>query len=292
MPLIDYGDGLVIDARDGMTVLEASIQHGISHIHACGGNARCTTCRLNVLEGHENCPPMSEAERKVLALTGYEHPVRLACQLRPTGPIKICCLLKDYPKSDATPEGMARERDVAVLMADIRNFTSFAERNLAFDVLHLLNRYFDRVGTIVEDNRGRVITFLGDGAVCLFEDLDSARAAESAVRSGLEIIRASEVFGRYTQESFAFEMKVGVGIAWGRAVIGRLGYYNRSDLNVVGDVVNTASRVQDVTRDVGVSLLVSEPIRELIGSRFTFGQVFTVGLKGKELLHDLHEVLP
>ena len=199
MPRIDYGDGLMVDAPDGMTVLEASIQHGITHIHACGGKARCTTCRVNVLEGHENCPPMSAAEREVLGLRGYEQPVRLACQLRPTGPIKVCCLLKEHPRSDVMPEGMAREREVAVLFADVRGFTSFAERNLAFDVLHLLNRYFDRLGTIVEANRGQVITFLGDGAVCLYENLNHEQAAECAVRSGLEIVEASEVFGRYTR---------------------------------------------------------------------------------------------
>ena len=291
MPRIHYGDGLVLDAPDGMTVLEASIQHGITHVHACGGNARCTTCRVNVVEGCENCPPMSDAEREVLALRGYEQPVRLACQLRPTGPIKVCCLLKEHPKRDVMPEGMAREREVAVLFADVREFTSFAEKNLAFDVLHLLNRYFDRVGTIVEANRGQVITFLGDGVVCLFEDLDSARAAEAAVRAGIEIVQASEVFGQYTQGNFGFDMRVGVGIAWGRAVIGQLGYYNKAGLNVVGDVVNTASRAQDGTREAGVSLLVTEGVRELAGASFSYGRVFNFQLKGKDMPHDLHEVL-
>lgn len=292
MPRIDYGDGLVIDAPDGMSVLEASIMHGITHIHACGGSARCTTCRVNVLEGFENCPPMSNAEREVLGLRGYQEPVRLACQLRPTGPIKVCCLLKEHPTGEALrPEGMAREREVAVLFADVRGFTSFAERSLAFDVLHLLNRYFDRLGTIVEARHGHVITFLGDGVVCLFEDLDAERAAESAVRCGVEILQATETFSRYSQEHAGFDMRAGVGIAWGKAVIGQVGYYNKTSLNVVGDVVNTAARVQEATRDMGVSLLVTDRVKELALGRFRFGETFSLELKGKAEPQRLHEVL-
>ena len=57
MPRIDYGDGLLIEAPTGMTVLEASMQHGLEHRHACGAMVRCTTCRVEIVEGEENCPP-------------------------------------------------------------------------------------------------------------------------------------------------------------------------------------------------------------------------------------------
>jgi len=53
MPRIDYGDGLIIDASAGMTVLEASVQYGISHMHACGGLGQCTTCRVKILKGSD-----------------------------------------------------------------------------------------------------------------------------------------------------------------------------------------------------------------------------------------------
>jgi adenylate cyclase len=113
---------------------------------------------------------MSDSEREILELHGFGPRVRLGCCLRPSGDIKIRLLVREQiNKEDMRPEGMGREREVAVLFADIRNFTTFSERHLAYDVLHLLNRYFDRMGTIIDFNRGEVIAFLGDGMVCMFE---------------------------------------------------------------------------------------------------------------------------
>ena len=288
---IDHGDGLVLEVPDGLSVLEASIQTGIQHTHACGGEGRCTTCRIEVLEGRENCPAMGDAEREVLALRGFEDPIRLACKLRPTGDVKIRRLVRDHPDLRAMrPEGMAREREVAILFADVRGFTTFSEHNLAFDVLHLLNRYFDRMGTIVEANRGRIITFLGDGAVCLFEGLKPDETAANSIRCGIEIVQASTLFNRYTHDNFKFEMSVGVGIDWGRAVIGQVGYYNKTDLNVIGDVVNTAARVQEATKGLGEPILITEHLKHLTEGQFQFGDPNPLELRGKEGVHHLFGV--
>ena len=290
MPRIDYGDGLVINAPEGMTVLEASIQHGIHHIHACGGQCKCTTCRAEILEGLENCPAMSQSEREALTLAGFNHQtVRLACQLRPKGDIKVRLLLRDH--APLRPEGMAREREVAVLFADLRGFTAFAERHMPFDVLHLLNRYFDRMGTIVDTHNGYVITFLGDGIICLFEAGEARWRVQSATRCGLQMLDASEIFAQYTRDHFGFDLRMGVGIAWGRAVIGQVGYYNKSGLNIVGDVVNTAARVQEATKEVGVRLLVTEGVQQLTKGMFQIGKEFTLALKGKEGQQRLYEIL-
>jgi adenylate cyclase len=188
-------------------------------------------------------------------------------------------------------EGQAHEREAAVLFVDIRGFTTFAEQRLAFDVLHLLNRYFDRMGTVLELNRGQVIAFLGDGMVCFFDDPDERRAAENAVRCGVQMLAAADTFSRYCEEQFQFTLRIGVGIAWGKAVIGQVGYYNRSSLNVIGDVVNTASRVQDAVKETSCRLLVTEQIRELVGDRFELGGQFSVELRGKGGTHRLYEVL-
>ena len=290
MPRIDYGDGLIIDLPSGITVLEASIQHGLHHMHACGGCCRCTTCRIEILEGLENCPPASTNEREALTLAGFpSETVRLACQLRPSGDLKIRLLLREQPS--LRPEGMAREREVAILFTDLRGFTTFAEQHMPFDVLHLLNRYFDRMGTIVEAHRGQVITFLGDGMVCLFEMGPPAQRAIAATCCGLQLIHASQVFAQYARDHFGFELKVGVGIAWGRAVIGQVGYYNKVGLNIIGDVVNTAARVQDAVKETGTSLMVTEAIQQLISSQFQSGREIILELKGKQGKHKLYEVL-
>ncbi|MEX2237032.1 MAG: adenylate/guanylate cyclase domain-containing protein [Dehalococcoidia bacterium] len=290
MPLIDFGDGLVIDVPQGMSVLDASIQHGLQHMHACGGQARCTTCRVEVLAGQENCPPRAEAEAQVLKISRFGEDVRLACQLVPHGDVTVRRLLAQKG-AELRPEGLAREREVAILFSDIRGFTNFAQQRLAFDVLHLLNRYFDRMGTVVELNHGQVIAFLGDGMACLFEDLDRRHAAEHAVNCALQMLATAEAFDAFSQEQFEFPLRIGIGIAWGHAVIGQVGYYNKSSLNVIGDVVNTASRVQDAVKETGTRFLVTDDVKTLLDDSFAFGGQFGVELKGKDGVHQLHEVL-
>lgn len=273
-------------------MLEASVQYGVAHTHACGGWARCTTCRVEVLEGAENCPAMSDQEREVLGMAGFGGNIRLACQLIPTGDIKVRLLVRDRTGREfLLPEGMAREREVAVLFSDIRGFTKFAETHLAFDVLHLLNRYFDRMGTIVELQKGEVVAFLGDGLVCLYEDVNHRRGATNATRSALKMVEAATSFSDYSRDHFGFDMQLGVGVAWGPAVIGEVGYYRKSHLNCIGDVVNTAARVQEATKEFGAPALITEGIRQLVEDRFEFGRVFDCSLRGKEARHTLYEVL-
>ncbi len=292
MPRIDYGSGLMIDAPEGMTVLEASIRHGLDHRHACGAMVRCTTCRVEILEGGENCHPMSNNERDVLEAFGFGPNIRLGCCLRPTGDIKIRLLVRErFVKEDLRPEGMAKEQEIAVLFADVRDFTRFSERHLAFDVLHLLNRYFDRMGTIIDFNGGEVIAFLGDGIVSFFEDTDPKRAAFNATRCALQMLKGARAFSRYSREHFEFDVHIGIGIAFGPAVVGEVGYYRTSRLNCIGDVVNTASRIQEATKEQSVRLLVNDRVRELAESEFKFGREFACELRGKEGEHMLHEVL-
>jgi len=292
MPRIDYGGGLTIDAPEGMTVLEASLQHGLDHRAACGGVGRCTTCRVEIIEGAQNCPPMSDGDREVLALADFGPNIRLGCSLRPTGDIKIRLLVRErIDKEDLRPEGMGREREVAVLFADIRNFTAFAEQHLAFDVLHLLNRYFDRIGTIIDFNRGEVIAFLGDGIVSFFEDTDPTRAAVAATRCAVQMLKGAHAFSRYAADHFGFDLEIGIGIAFGPAVIGEVGYYRNTRLNCIGDVVNTASRVQDATKEHSASILATHAIRWLVEGKFEFGREVTCALRGKEGEHVLYEVL-
>ena len=115
MPRITYSDGKIVDGEEGQTVLQASIQNGIDHIHACGGNGRCTTCRVRIVNGHENCPEPEKHERDALQMRGYDPSTRLACQLRPTGPIEICCLLDEHPEHHKLKyDGTAKEIDLAI----------------------------------------------------------------------------------------------------------------------------------------------------------------------------------
>ncbi|MDZ4278727.1 MAG: adenylate/guanylate cyclase domain-containing protein [Dehalococcoidia bacterium] len=292
MPRIRYVSGPTIELEEGETVLDASIRRGVDHRQACGGKARCSTCRIEVVEGAEHCPEPRLNERVVLAIHRLRPPVRLACQLRPDGDIAVRVLLRESEQQapQSLAEGLAQEREVAVLFADIRNFTTFVEQHLPFDVLHLLNRYFDRMGTIVENHEGHVVSFQGDGMMTLFT-AGGDEAALAAVHSGLEMLEACRGLSGYSMEHFNFEFRVGIGIDFGRAVVGQVGYYRNTHLSAIGDVVNTASRVQVLTKETGAELLVTAPVREHIGACFRIGREFTADLRGKAGQHNVYEVL-
>lgn len=289
---ITYADGPIAEVEEGTTVLEASLRNGIDHMHACGGDARCTTCRIAVIDGEERCPAPREKEAEVLEMNGFSPPVRLACQLRPAGDVTVRVLVRESAfQALARPEGMARELDVAVLFADIRGFTSFAEQKLPFDVLHVLNRYFDRMGTVVEFNGGRVISFQGDGMMCLFGIGGRRReAAVQAVTAGLQMLDAVAVQAKYCAAHFALDLRVGVGIDFGRAVVGEVGYYRNTQLNAIGDVVNTAARVQELTKETDAALLVTQPVADRVARGFDLGPPIGVEIRGKAGRHNLYEV--
>jgi adenylate cyclase len=169
---IAYPDGRQVQVPRGFSVLEASRFAGIPHASVCGGRGRCSTCRVRVVAPLSALPPPSAAEQRVLERVGAPPNVRLACQLRPTADLSVIPLLPaDAAASDgyAQPAYLAgQERAIAVLFADLRTFTGIAERKLPYDLVFLLNSYFDAVGNAITSAGGIVDKFIGDGVMALF----------------------------------------------------------------------------------------------------------------------------
>ena len=172
MVRILYPDGRQVVMPRGATVLEASRRGKIPHASVCGGRGRCSTCRIRVVRGLEFLPPGSIGELRVLTSVGAPPNVRLACQVRPTHDLSVIPLLPaDAPASDgfAQPGYLAgQEQEATVLFADLRGFTGLAEDKLPYDVVFLLNQYFDVVGSAIEQAGGIANQFTGDGVMALF----------------------------------------------------------------------------------------------------------------------------
>jgi adenylate cyclase len=125
-------DDRIVELEPGETVLQASLRSGIPHTHVCGGNARCSTCRVLILAGAERCQPRNAREREMADRLRFSPEIRLACQTTVTGEVTLRRLVLDAEDVDLTDQltvGAARrqvgvERQVAVLFADIRGFTS------------------------------------------------------------------------------------------------------------------------------------------------------------------------
>src|SRR5207245_2492148 len=155
---VSYPGDRAVTVPVGFTILEASRVAAVPHASVCGGRGRCSTCRVRIVRGLSDLPTASEAEQRVLARVGAAPDVRLACQTRPVRDVAVVPLLApSIAAADAFGSDVrqGREQEVAVLFADLRGFTRVAEHKLPYDVVFILNRYFEAVGRAIQ-RAGRI----------------------------------------------------------------------------------------------------------------------------------------
>ncbi|WP_341704515.1 adenylate/guanylate cyclase domain-containing protein [Ferrovibrio sp.] len=264
---ITYPDGRRYRGAAGsMSVLEASRAIGYPHASVCGGQGRCSTCRVRVTgPGAAALPPPDTAEQKVLERIMAPPGVRLACQIRPQDDIAVIPMLPAGvpPKVvyGAASHAQGSERRIAILFADLRGFTKLSESRLPYDVVFLLNQYFKAMGEAVDSAGGRLDKFIGDGVMALFgiedgPDEGCRRALDAARRMGAGLARLNEAL----QADLGLELKIGIGIHCGPAIVGEMGHGGAMHLTAIGDAVNTASRLESATKEFGAELVVSEEV--------------------------------
>jgi adenylate cyclase len=298
VPRITYQDEAVIEVDTNTPILHASLQNGIPHTHVCGGNARCSTCRVLILDGLENLCPRNEKEQKMALRRNFSSNVRLACQTTLRGDVVLRRLvldeedrlLVDQEVANAAPRSVGEERLLAILFSDIRDFTAFSEAHLPYDVIHALNRYFSRVGAIIHQCHGQIDNFMGDGIMALFGVDDLANATLNAVQAGLEMLRAVEDMQPYFESTFKTHIRIGVGVHYGEAVLGAIGAGDRRRLTAIGDAVNVASRVESANKDAGTSFLISQRAYQQVSDHVITGRSVELPLKGKTGMFLLREV--
>ena len=261
--LIGYLDGREVRVPVGWSVLEASRSVGIPHASVCGGRARCSTCRIRISGDPARLPAPSPLEKRLLERIGAAPNVRLACQLRPDCDVVVTPLLQAAIGAGASyapagPRG-GEEREIAVLFADLRGFTRVAERKLPYDVVYILNRYFEAVGGAVAQAGGIANQYTGDGVMALFGvDVDSSTACRQAILASSLMIERVAALSRVLGGELDGPLRIGVGIHTGSVVVGEMGYGGTRYLTAVGDTVNTTSRLEALTKEYACELVVSE----------------------------------
>jgi adenylate cyclase len=162
----------------------------------------------------------------------------------------------------ATPTDLPSEiRRVCVLFLDIRGFTAQTRLRAAPETVALLNDFFAEMVGIVDLHNGIVNKFLGDGFLALFgAPFDDPSAAEDAVVSGLAMLAAID---RWNVARPAQVLRVGIGIHIGDTVTGTVGSLQRKEYTVIGDTVNLAARLEQLTKEVGARLLVSDALGDI-----------------------------
>ncbi|MDT5117275.1 MAG: hypothetical protein QOE30_3014 [Mycobacterium sp.] len=152
-------------------------------------------------------------------------------------------------------------REVTVMFVDIRDFTPFAEANTAEDTVARLNALFEIVVPAVVDAGGHVNKFLGDGALAVFgapNDLeDHADAA----------VAAAVVIQRLVAERFGGQLRIGIGINTGAVIAGTIGGGGKLEFTLIGDTVNVAARVEQLTKTTGDAILLTQQCVDALASR-------------------------
>lgn len=197
---------------------------------------------------------------------------------------EVAQIIADQP-DDFSQALRGRRRPVTVLFADLRGFTTWAETAEPEVFVAQLNEYFRAVVDCVLAEGGTLQKFIGDAVLAVWGDTrtagtatDAARALDAALAMQAAVTRLNLAWaGRPDRIPFA----IGIGLHHGVAMVGNVGHPQRMEFTVLGDVVNTASRLESANRQLGTGLLVSDALRELTADTHRFVPLGRVVLKGK-----------
>lgn len=293
-------DNKVIEMSNNETILEASLRAGIPHTHACGGNAICSTCRVVILEGYTSVTSRNEPEKVLANSLHFTEDIRLACQTKVCGNITVSrpvldeideeLINKIMVSGDATSR-IGEVKKVAIVFADIESYTPFAELLPAYDVIHVLDRYFYLIGNVIKENKGRIIDYYGDGILAIFGINDEENAALDGVKAGCEMFQALEKLNPYLKRMYKRGFNIRIGLHYGSVIIGTIGIEDSRKFTAIGDAVNFASRIETANKLNGTRFLISQDAYDEVKDKIETGRIIEVEVKGKTGAHCLYEVI-
>jgi adenylate cyclase len=269
---LSYGNGRTVRVPKGLSVLEASLRYNVPHASVCGGRARCSTCRIRVIGDCSALPEPSGREAFVLNRVGAgaDPSIRLACQLRPVADLSFFQIfLPQTASAHATPTAphrIGQERYLVSMFVDMRGSTKLAEKRLPFDTVFIVNRFLGAVSQAVIECGGQPNQFVGDGQLALFGlGSDPQTACRQALRAAAMIAIHIDELNQFLSHDLRDPIRFGIGIHGGEVIIGDIGYRDHMVFTALGDAVNVAARLQDMTKTLGCEVVLSDEVRNTAG---------------------------
>ncbi|HEY9822773.1 MAG TPA: adenylate/guanylate cyclase domain-containing protein, partial [Candidatus Sericytochromatia bacterium] len=179
------------------------------------------------------------------------------------------------------------QKEMSVLFADIRDFTSMSENMTPAENFKFINSYLSRMEPAINANHGFVDKYIGDGIMALFSG-----GADDAVKAGITMLHRLAEYNQYRVEKGCIPIRIGIGINTGSLMLGTVGGRSRMDGTVISDTVNLASRIEGLTKNYGVSLLISHQTFEQLqdANQYALRMIAKVKVKGKSAAVTVYEV--
>ncbi len=290
-------DNAEISISKDETILTASLRNDIQHLHACGGLGMCSTCRVEILEGEDNLSQKSKSEQKLSEKLELPSNIRLACQTKIRGNVKLKRLLLDQKDlilanqmTKNSVGSIGSTKNLALMFVDIVSFTPLSEQLPSYDVMYILNRYFDDMGTIIKKNGGDINNFIGDAFLAAFGIDDKIDSVYRCTQAALEILKDVDKKKKVFLDNYNINFDVRVGVHYGEAIVGMLGNAGNQRLSIIGQSVNIASRVETANKEAETRLLISEEAFKEIEDRAEVEDFVRIKLKGSSQRSTLYEI--
>lgn len=277
-PLLNHTSGRTVPILPGATVLETLRQDGIPHASACGGRARCTTCRILVTRGLDRLPAPSGLESAALARIGATPGMRLACQIRPTADLSVMPLVA---ANASAVQGAIRgglegsERLVTIVFVKLRDSEILGKAKLPYDLLHILNQFFHEMTKALDATNGHYAQFAGDGLMALYglNVKDPATGAADALRGAREMLARIAQLNSRLRGDLPQPLRIGIGIHFSEAIVGAMGPPASQIMSAIGETVTTCAGLERLTKKHDCPVIVSRRTAEMAG----------LDVKGREL---------
>lgn len=183
--------------------------------------------------------------------------------------------------------GDQTQQEMSVLFADIRDFTTLSETMTPQQNFNFINAYLSRMEPAIAKNNGFIDKYIGDAIMALFID-----CADDAVKAGIAMLNILKEYNKHRQNVGYIPIQIGIGINTGSLMLGTVGGKSRMDSTVISDAVNLASRIEGLTKDYGIPLLISQATFEKLRNPADYAVriVDKVQVKGKSRFVTVYEV--
>ncbi|NJM28399.1 MAG: adenylate/guanylate cyclase domain-containing protein [Pseudanabaena sp. RU_4_16] len=277
-------DNQFVEVDKTETILEALLAREIPHTNVCGGNAYCSTCRVMILDGIQNCSAPTSAERALAKKLDFPVHVRLACQTKVSGDVTIRRMVIDNDDIDIvegqlSKDSIGNEKTVAILFAAIRGATNFDEVNFPYDIVYIMSRYFHGVNKVIKSYGGVTNNYMAGWFLSVFGLENTEMSAERAVWAGLEILEFVKLLNVRLEQLSYKPIKVSIGVHYGSVMLVSVDPANPNLVTPIGDAVNLVNRIETTNKKVGSEFLISESVYNQVKDKAKINRSYNMSPK-------------